>query len=238
MSAPRRWSLMVPLAGLAAAVLLLPFAGTALVPEPIRELSSYLVVWIPLVAAVVVAVRLAMRRRSEPWWRTLRLPLSVMGAAVGVFVGLAARTAGVILEVLVTGRIGVGPGIAGNGATIALGLATAIVASVILAPVIEESFFRGALLPAVEERFGRGRGRAWLGIALVAIVFAAVHALAGGSPLAVAITLLAGVGFGAVARAQGVGSAMVAHVVFNASGLVLTFGSAGVSPLPPTLALG
>lgn len=238
MSTRRRWSLLVPALGVLAAVALLPVGSSRALPLDLREVVSYLVTWVPLTVATVVAVSFAVRRHPEPWWRALRLPLGLMGLVVAVFVGLAARTIAILLEAVTTNRIGAGmPSI--DGGAPSLGSVVLFVgATIVVAPVVEELFFRGALLPAFEERLGTGRAAGWIAVILVAVVFSAVHALAGAGALSVLVTFLAGVGFGAVARSHGVGCAVVSHTVFNATGLALAASAAGVSPLYPTLGLG
>jgi membrane protease YdiL (CAAX protease family) len=238
MSAVRRWSLIVPVVGVVVAVLLLPVVADPVVPDSLRAVLSYLVAWVPLVAASIVAVCLAVRRRTERWWLALRLPVSATGVVVGVFVGLATRTIAVVAEAITTGRIGAGSLTGGGGDAGAGPLILVVVASALVAPVIEEVFFRGAFLPAVTQRLGAGRGFELIAIAIVSVAFAGVHAAAGGSALTIVVTLIAGVGFGLAARSYGVGSAIVAHVVFNSTGLALIASASGLSPLYPTLALG
>lgn len=238
MSAAHRWSLIVPVVGVVAAVLQLPVVADPVVPDSLREVLSYVVVWVPLGAASIVAVCLAVRRRTERWWLALRLPLSAAGVVVGVFVGLAARTIAVVAEAITTGRIGAGSLIGGGADADAGPLILVIVASALVAPVIEEVFFRGAFLPAVTQRLGAGRGFELIAIAIVSAAFAGVHAAAGAGALTIVATLIAGIGFGLVARSHGVGSAIVAHVVFNATGLALIASAGGLSPVYPTLALG
>jgi membrane protease YdiL (CAAX protease family) len=238
MSTPRRWSLLVPVIGVLAAVALLPAAASPFVPVALRGPVSYLVVWAPLVMAVVLSVRLATRRRPEPWWAALGLRAGLEAALVGVFSGLALRVIGVLSELIVAGRIGTESPMPMPGSSASSSIVAVVLASAVIAPAVEETFFRGTLMPAVGERLGPGRRGDWLAIVIVALVFAAVHALAGTTPLATGITFLAGVGFGAVARPHGVGSAIIAHVVFNASGIAVVASAGGLSPLYPTLALG
>lgn len=238
MTAPHRWSLLVPAGAVVVSVALLPVAASPLVPDTVKDPLSYLVVWIPLVVAVVVSLRLATRRRAERWWRALRLPLGVMGAIVGIFVGLVARTVAVGIELAATGRIAAGLPISEGGASFPVAAAAVVLASVIVAPVIEESFFRGTSIPAVAERIGRGRTGDAVAIVLVALAFAVLHGVAGASVVASVVTFVAGIGFGLVSRSNGTGSAIVAHAVFNGSGVVLAMSADGLSPLYPTLALG
>lgn len=228
----------MPVVGVLVALVLLPVAALPFVPAGPREVLSYLVVWLPFGAAIVVSVRLAVKHRREAWWRALRLPLGATGIALGLFAGLAARSIGVLLEVLTTGRIGTGSVLPGGAAAEPIVIVAVVVASVLIAPVVEELLFRGTLQPAVGERLGAGPWGGGLAVVIVAAVFAAVHAAAGATLLATVVTFVAGIAFGLVARSQGVGSAVVAHVVFNASGLALSLSGGGLSPVYPTLSLG
>jgi membrane protease YdiL (CAAX protease family) len=238
MPTPRRWSLLVPLLGLALAVLLLPAATARWVPFEFRAALGYLVVWVPLSAAVVVAVLLWRRDSDEPWWLRIGVRWSGTVMLVGVFVGLFARSVAFVIELLVTGRIS-GGSVGLDGSTSDLtGVVALIVASAIVGPVIEETFFRGVLQPALIERSGGSAAASWIGIVGTAAIFAAVHAVAGASALGAAITFVAGLGFGLVARTSGLVAAVVAHAVFNASGLALLLANTPVSPLRPTLGLG
>jgi membrane protease YdiL (CAAX protease family) len=238
MPSPRRWSLVVPLIGLAVAVVLLPVAQAALVPVTLRPILGYLVVWVPLAVGAIIATARASRRSEERWSSVLGIRSTVTGVLVGVFVGLMVRSLAVLMELLVTGRISGGAAGFDDASADVVGLLAVLAASVIVAPVIEETFFRGVLQPALIERSGTGRAAAWIGIAATAAVFAVVHALAGSSVLGAVVTLAAGVGFGLVARSSGLVSAIVAHVVFNASGIAFVLANGPVSPLRPTLGLG
>ncbi|PSL38916.1 CAAX prenyl protease-like protein [Labedella gwakjiensis] len=238
MPTTHRWSLTVPVVGVLIAVAVLPVASLPSVPAALRESLSYAVVWLPLSAAVALSVRGATKGRVEPWWRVLRLPISVAGVVAGLFVGLTARSLGLLLEVLTTGRIGTGSAILSGGAVGVVAGIAIVIASIVVAPVLEELFFRGTLQPAVGERLGLGLWRELVTVLVVAATFAAVHAVAGAGLLAALVTFIAGVGFGLVARSYRVGAAIVAHMVFNASGLAIALSATGLSPVYPTLALG
>ncbi|WP_166426713.1 CPBP family intramembrane glutamic endopeptidase [Labedella populi] len=238
MQTTRKWSLLVPLAGLALAVVLLPVATARWVPFALQDTLGYLVVWVPLVAAAVVAAVLAGRQTGTRWWRALSWRSSGIGMLVGVFVALLVRSAAFVIELLVTGRISGGAvGLGGTSAGVAE-LVWVLVASALVAPVIEETFFRGVLQPALIERSGSGRAAPGIGILASALLFALVHALAGASLLGAVITFIAGAGFGVVARSSGLLAAIVAHVVFNASGLALVLANAPMFAVRPTLGLG
>jgi membrane protease YdiL (CAAX protease family) len=238
MPTPHRWSLLVPVLGVLGAIALLPVTSLPTVPDALREPVSYLATWVPLGVAAAISVRLAVRRRAEAWWRALRLGVGPTALLVSLFAGLLLRTVAVGAEALVTGRIGAGSLSPGGGQGDAVALVAVVAASAIVSPVIEELFFRGTLLPAVGERIGTGRAADGVAIVLAAAVFAVVHALAGSSLISVVVAFVAGIGFGLVARSHGVGAAIIAHVVFNATGLALIAAAGGLSPVYPTLSLG
>lgn len=85
--------------------------------------------------------------------------------------------------------------------------------AVVLAPIAEEALFRGLLLPLLVRRLGPG-----LGVALVAVGFAALHGDIGSFPglavLAVALSL-------AYARTGTILVPMAMHALFNAANLAL-----------------
>ncbi|RWZ46606.1 CPBP family intramembrane metalloprotease [Labedella phragmitis] len=237
MSSPRQWSLLVPLIGLALAVVLLPVATARWVPFAVQQVLGYLVVWVPLVAATVAAVIVASRRSGERWWIAMSLRSTLTGVLLGAFVGLALRSIALVVEILGTGRIAGGSVGIGGGPGLAQVVAV-VVATAIVAPIIEEVFFRGVLLPAVVERSGPSAAGPWVGVVVTAALFAGVHALAGADLLGTVVTFVAGIGFGFVARSSGLVAAVVAHVVFNSSGIALVLANTPVSPLGPTLGLG
>ena len=238
MPTPRQWSLLVPVIGLAIAVLLLPMATARWVPFGVRPVLGYLVVWVPLVAATVTAVIVASHRSGERWSIALNLHSTLTGVLLGAFVGLAVRSVAFVIELLATGRIAGGAvGIDGGPGGLTQ-IVAMVVATVIVAPLIEEAFFRGVLLPAVVERSGPPPIGQWAGVTITAALFAGVHGIAGAGILSTVVTFVAGIGFGLVARSSGLIAAVIAHVVFNASGLALVLANTPVSPLRPTLGLG
>ena len=95
-------------------------------------------------------------------------------------------------------------------------LAAALVASTLVAPVTEELFFRGFLLPAIEKRAPFANGAFANGV--TAVVFAAVHF----SPKDFPALFVAGAVFGAASLAarnaqNGLVAPIIAHATFNAS---------------------
>lgn len=108
----------------------------------------------------------------------------------------------------------------------------AIVAPVLIAPVIEELFFRGLLQRAVLKAFSRSlptsrRLPTVIAVAVSSLVFAAVHVLqtSGGTETVVVglSTLILGIGLGTLAAVTNrLGGAIIAHVSFNALGVLST----------------
>lgn len=96
------------------------------------------------------------------------------------------------------------------------------VAPVLIAPVIEELFFRGVLLVSLYTVLRRPFGKIPAGIAATLAttgVFVLVHAVAfdGGASAAVSLALLGAVGAALVLLTGRIWAAVVTHVVFNVS---------------------
>ncbi|AMM20460.1 hypothetical protein AX769_10260 [Frondihabitans sp. PAMC 28766] len=199
---------------------------------------GYIGVWVPLVAAVVIAAggRLTSLASRGSFASNL-LP----DVALGLGAGLLARAIDALLTVAVTGSTGLAPQpTLGGGPTGALAAAV-ILAPVVVAPVIEELFFRGVLQGAVARALAgpahtaAGAGSAatpdrfavWTAAALVAVVFAVVHVLvAPSAPIVLTVggTFVLGIAAGAVVVRTGrLGGAIVAHVVFNGVAVLLTW---------------
>lgn len=200
-------------------------------------------VWVPLVAAVAV-VCVAGRGRAVGAGRGARGEVGRAGAAGaarwilpadlawGAAAGLAARALDALLSVGVTGSTGLSPApTLGGGPTGAFAVAL-VVAPVVVAPLVEELFFRGLLQGALTRILVGPAPRidrltAWAAAAVVAVVFALVHVLvAPGDPVLLTVggTFLLGLAAGGVVAATGrVGGAIVAHVVFNGVAVLLTW---------------
>ena len=114
-------------------------------------------------------------------------------------------------------------------ATDPLGVVLLVVITVVLAPVIEELFFRGLFLRSVENRFGP-RWALWG----PAVVFASLHL----QPLQFPALVLIGLVLGWLALRTGrLGPSIWAHVAFNATAtatllLVDTVAKASAVPIP------
>ncbi|XUK63789.1 CPBP family intramembrane metalloprotease [Plantibacter sp. RU18] len=220
-----RKRLIVALAGFAiAAVLAASMRAGVRVPEPFDALGGYLLVWIPLLAAVVVA-RFALRPPpGEP--TVLGFAFRPIDLLWGLTAGLILRILVSVLEVLVTGSapaMANGPAPSGSVVIVA-SFVIAVLAAILFAPLVEELFFRGLLLRSVQ---GSVPGRAaWVTVLVSAALFAALHLVVANGPTEALIagvgTFLVGLGTGTAAVLTGrLGPAIVTHVVFNASLLVL-----------------
>ncbi|WP_104130466.1 CPBP family intramembrane glutamic endopeptidase [Cryobacterium sp. N21] len=179
---------------------------------------SYLCVWIPLLGAIVVAGW----AHGASFWRWLRFSVRGIDLIWGLGVGLLARTVASLIEILGYGSIGSAGVRLGDTVYDAWWLFGALLAPVLLAPIIEELFFRGLVLRAVYGRVA-ARWAAPIAIAVSGLTFALMHLVALDlSDLAtVAVvgssTLIFGLAAASLSLATGrIGGAMIAHVTFNA----------------------
>jgi len=171
--------------------------------------AGYLVLWVPLIAAVVVTARRGSARNSGGSTDLIRFGITWMDVLVGAFVGLLLRSVIIVIELLSVGYVTSSSSMFRVDHDV-LWFATAIVAPVLCAPVVEELFFRGLVLPSI--------GRNWIGIIGSAIIFSAVHLVTGFHPITAVSTFFAGVAFGILAVRTGrLGASITAHVVYNAS---------------------
>jgi len=218
--------LTIAAAGLIAAILLLLLFATygpfllISADSQVRIVSGYLVFWVPLIVATVWWAR------THPLaWREM-VRFRALDLLWGLVVGLLARALASVIEWLAYGGVGAGGGLvmldAGQPNPVMVAV-TVVIAPVILAPVIEELFFRGVLLTSLRAG-STGRGAAAVAIVASAVIFALVHLLQVTSFSAVvaigASTLVLGLATGILAVTTGrLGGAIVAHIIFN--GVVL-----------------
>lgn len=93
-------------------------------------------------------------------------------------------------------------------------MAFAIIYTVLIAPVCEETIFRGLVLTIFDGKLPK-----WLGILLSALVFALIHLP---SPIAFIYTLTLGVVLGFVRyRTKSLVPCVLAHIIFNATNYLL-----------------
>jgi len=208
--------------GVVLAVLLVVAVGTTTarvwVTDPhVTLLLTYLCVWVPLLGAVAVA-----------WFwhgHTLRLLFRPLDLLWGLSIGLLARSVASAVEILGYGQMGTSAVTFGDTVYDAWWLFGALLAPVLLAPVIEELFFRGLLLRSVlgVTRANGGGRRASVAIAVLvsALVFALVHMINTDTPTTAAVvgvsTFVFGIGAGCLAALTSrLGGAIIAHITFNA----------------------
>jgi len=188
---------------------------------------SYLVTWVPMAGAVVVFCVL----RPQAVRATLRLRLQLIDLLWGAAIGFACRMIAIATNLAVYGSAGLGgaPSIAGSvDPWLVFG---GLVAPIVIAPVIEEVFFRGLALGSVYGQLG-GRSRrgpaSVIAVVVTAAVFTSVHLI--GTPTAAAAATAAVpvfvLGAAAAAATLGtgrLGAALIGHAVFNAIAVVVTF---------------
>ncbi|SMQ58415.1 hypothetical protein SAMN06295943_0168 [Agreia sp. VKM Ac-1783] len=189
-------------------------------------LSSYAVVWVPFLGAVLVASYI---RGTRSLARDIGLRITWLDVFFGVGAGLLARAAAGLVEIALTGRM-VGMGVSfGDAVYDGWWLFGTILAPVLLAPFIEELFFRGLLLRAVH-RASIGllgsRTATVIAILVSSLLFALLHLTQAANPMAALIlgvsAFLFGLAAATIAAFTGrIGGSIVAHIVFNGA-LVLT----------------
>lgn len=210
---------------LAVAVLLVyPALPVALAAGPPRanRLVDLVVLSAPLVLAVAVAGWLAAdgiaRATGIRSWQLIDPVLGVLVALVlRAIVELAAPTRATLRGPLETEGT---PDAAGGALVLVVGL-------ILVSPVVEELFFRGLLLRALEDSLaGVGRVIAVLAALLISTAaFVVLHIVTwqGGAPLGLLVgTVSVGVGCGILTIAtRRLGAAVVTHVTYNAIGVAL-----------------
>jgi len=208
--------------GVVLAVLFVVFAGLAAskfwVTDPnLSLLLSYLAVWVPLLAAVAVG-----------WYRhghDIGLRFRPLDVVWGLSIGLLARSMAGAVEILGYGHLGTGAVTFGETVYDGWWLFGALAAPVLIAPLVEELFFRGLLLRAVlgtTRTAGGGRvSSSVIAVTVSGLVFALVHTLTADSPTTVLVvgvsTFAFGVSVAVLAVVTGrLGGPIIAHLTFNA----------------------
>ncbi|WP_344774866.1 CPBP family intramembrane glutamic endopeptidase [Gryllotalpicola kribbensis] len=175
---------------------------------PAAVAASYLVTWGPLVIALAATFR---------FWRP-SLRFRTADVYLGVIVGVLARAAGILVQYAMTGRMP-GPGLMVGDVT-GIYVFTTVVAPVVIAPLIEEPFFRGLLQGSLERGI-----RPWPALIVTSVAFALVHTIADGWSVALIATMLVyGLIAGyAVQRTRRLGPAIIGHAVFNGLAALITW---------------
>jgi membrane protease YdiL (CAAX protease family) len=184
-------------------------------------LLSYLVVWVPLLAACAFATY---ARGTRSLKRDLGLAITLTDVLFGLSLGLLARGLVSILEIVTTGRMGLGSVTLGEVVYNGWWVFGALIAPIIIAPFVEELFFRGLVLRSVQGLV-LGRFAPAIAIFVSAMLFAALHLTQGPSPSQAIVlgfsTLILGIAAGILAIMTGrIGASIMAHATFNATIIV------------------
>lgn len=237
----RRPGVALTVAALAAAACL---GVLALYPGLARSLPwyvsswlGYVLSWLPLIAGVVIGGVLGGGRGSVVTsiglrWRPFDLLLGLgVGLALRSLIEFIAPTSADIGDSVLEGTVVENPA---QWVPYLVGIGILVIAACVVGPVIEESLFRGVAQPALWQLTdGLGTSavaqalRGSVAIAGISIAFSAMHVLAAPWPPTLgttAATLGVGVGCGVLAlTTKRLGGAIVAHAVFNASGLAIAY---------------
>jgi membrane protease YdiL (CAAX protease family) len=201
---------------------------------PLQLLLSDLTAWIPLALGVVWFLR---GRGTQTIVERLHLRIGVVDVFWAIAIACLARAVNGFLDLGVFGTTGFAPQpIIGKGPDIAV-LVLTVLGPCIVSPIVEELFFRGTLQPALARRINgspdevAGVSRAAMAVSVVgtAVLFAAMHVLvangtATGNLVTFVSTLVLGLLVGGlVAVTRRLGGAILAHVLFNAIAIALTW---------------
>lgn len=205
---------------------------SVIIDPAIQVLGAYLAVWVPLLSTIFVATFVRGRRSLA---LDFGLRITWLDLCWGVGLGLLARAAVSGIELATSGRV------AGFGVRLELptgfelwfGL---LLAPIVLGPFVEELFFRGLVLRAVERGAGGGDrgdggdhgtrvaaasvGAASVAVLTSALVFALLHmtqAATGAEAWRLgAGSLVFGLAAGVATVLTGrLGAAIIGHMVFN-----------------------
>jgi len=177
------------------------------VPAAVEFVASYALTWLPLAIALGA---------TATFWRGY-LRFRPSDVLLGLALGVVARGVGIIVQFFVTGRLP-SAGVLIGGVSAAY--VTSAVIAVLLAPLIEEPFFRGLL----QGSLGRFIGP-WPSVVITAVVFAVVHVFADGWSVTLIVemlvyALLAGI---ATQQTKRLGPALIAHAAFNGLAVLISW---------------
>jgi len=249
--AEARWGILD--AGLGLVILIVVLFGgatvTALIPGIAPDSGQF---WFGIVAYGLVVVYLAIvsfTRGQRSLVKDFGLKFRWIDLPLGLGIAVVARILSAIFVLVATGLTGTLP----EGGNVQLGddklwaVLYGVLIGSLLAPLVEELFFRGLVLRAVRHAVLRGPGRLrpqpavadvqkWAaGIAAVvsAALFAALHFNSAFDPTLIIALTLSTFAFGLLnaivtLRTGRMGAAIIAHVLFNgvAIGVLLVFGDA------------
>lgn len=190
-------------------------------PAPLAAGADLAAGTLPLVAAVIAGCLV-----GRGGWRALGLGAwRWSDALTGLAIAFAARAASELLSPTTGSLL---PSFTEDRAAAVAAAVIAATGAVLVSPVVEELFFRGLALRALAQATTPGLGRrtaATLAVGLTTLAFVALHLVsAGGSvPLALVVgTTAVGLGCGIVtAVTNRLGGAIVAHVAYNVTAVVL-----------------
>lgn len=204
----------------------LEFSPPLAVPTAVGEAIGYLVVFIPLVAAIAFAT---LFRGQRSLVRDFGFSATWLDLVLGIALGLALRVVGMWVEVALYGiRLHGGA----SGIPRSQGLVwvlLAVIVPIIIAPLIEELFFRGLLLRGLRRWSARRSLSHWLSAALAivgsSLIFMLVHVIGVHSERQIILigvmTFLLGCAAAAVAVKTGrLGASLALHMTYNASILI------------------
>ena len=226
-----RWGLIEAIVGLVSAVALMWLLVRWLTSGVYYDghlalVLSYAVVWIPLLVACFVACYV---NGSHSWARDLGLRFTWLDALFGLGIGLLARAVASLAEIAFYGRM--------SGLGVTFGEVTydgwwvfgAFLAPVLLAPFVEELFFRGLIQRTSVRLASQALPRAaavGVSVLISTLFFTVLHLAEVTNATAAAVlgisTFVFGIGSGILAAATGrIGGSIIAHITFNGS-LVLS----------------
>ena len=241
-----RWGLWDATIGLLVFIGLVLAGGLIGLIPPVREmlvdnleLANFVASVIAYGGLFLIIVR-ASRKGLRSLARDFGLRFKPIDLAIGLGLGIAVKIISTMLSAFVVVVSGHAPEqgnfvVAEESLWVVL---NAIVLATLLAPLLEELFFRGLVLRAVYNAVARWRGRAqpadvptrvravWVSVLVSGLSFMALHLYQSTDVVLLIVlggsTLLLGVVNGIVAIRTGrIGAAVIAHVVFNGSGILL-----------------
>jgi uncharacterized protein len=172
-----------------------------------------------LIVGALLAARLGGTAGIADAWGVRRWPWTDI---------LAGVAAGLLLRAIVESLWPTVGGLGGPfGAPAVADVLVIVIGSALIAPIVEEVFFRGALQRALHSALW-GAGRAIGGAAAIVAstaAFVAMHTIGAGETVPVALvvaTALTGLVCGTLTAVTGrLGAALAAHLVFNIAGILL-----------------
>lgn len=197
-------------------------------PGWLNILGEAIVTLAPLVVGAMLAAWVGGRTADGGMSRVLGIRFRPVDLLAGALVALVARA---VVEVATPTVGSLRPALDDGSPETNAALAASIVVLVLAAPFAEEVFFRGAVQRSLHTLLVgplTPRVAAVLAVAVTTLAFVLLHAVPYGAevPLSVLLApLLVGIGAGTLAVVTGrIGAGIVAHVLFNLSGVLLLLG--------------